>query len=184
VLAANGLALASVAFCWPVIIAMGEPRKLAPLQILSLIVGGPSIWWASTEFGLVGAAWAMVGMSTLYAALVMRVALTLMRSDTLIVLRWLPRVLCATLAMAVCVRMVQAGLPPITGAASAAVVFIGTGVTGAASYPVALLGLWWMAGKPVGPESTVLSLVGQVVPRLARSQEKILRPGRRPHAGG
>jgi len=168
VLAANGLALASVAFCWPVIIAMGEPRKLAPLQILSLIVGGPSIWWASTEFGLVGAAWAMVGMSTLYAALVMRVALTLMRSDTLIVLRWLPRVLCATLVMAVSVRMVQAGLPPITGMASAAVVFIGSGVTGAASYPVALLGLWWMAGKPVGPESTVLSLVGQVVPRFAR----------------
>jgi len=167
VLTANGLALASVAFCWPVIVAMGQPRRLAPLQIISIIIGAPSIYWASSEYGLVGAAWAIAGMSTLYALLVMRAALRLIVSDALLVLRWMPRVLGATLAMAVAVRLAQSALPPVTDAGSAAIVFGATALTGAAVYPPALLALWWMAGRPVGPEVSILTLVGKMVPRLA-----------------
>jgi hypothetical protein len=107
-------------------------------------------------------------MSGLYALLVMRAALRLIESDALLVLRWMPRVLGATLAMAVAVRMAQAALPPVTDALSAAMVFGGSGLVGAAVYPPVLLALWWMAGKPMGPEASVVALVGKIAPRLAR----------------
>jgi len=162
VLSANGLALASVAFCWPVIIATGNPRRLAPLQIISIVVGGPAVWWASSNYGLTGAAWAMAGMSTLYALLVMRTALRLMQADALVVLRWMPRILAATLTMAVAIRLAQSSLPPITGMGSATLVFVTTAFTGFASYPVALIAAWWLAGKPYGPEATILGVVGSI----------------------
>ncbi len=165
VLSANGLALASVAFCWPVIIATGNPRKLAPLQIISIIVGGPAVWWASSRFGLTGAAWAMAGMSTLYALLVMRAALRLMQANALVVLRWMPRVLAATLAMAVAVLFAQSGLPPITGMASAAVVFGTTALIGIAVYPLTLVMVWCAAGKPHGPETIILNIVTGIIRR-------------------
>jgi len=168
ILSINGLALASVAFCWPLIIAMGEPRKLAPLQIIAIVIGAPAITWASTEYGLVGAAFALAGTSTLYAILVMRAALRLIGSDATLVLRWMPRVLGATLAMVLAILTVQANLPSVTGLASAAAVFGATGLTGLATYPPALLTLWWMAGKPVGPEASVLSILARAMPRFAR----------------
>jgi len=168
ILAVNGLALASVAFCWPVIIAMGEPRKLAPLQIVSLVVGGPAIAWGSSRYGLEGAAWAMGAMSTLYALLVMRTALRMMHADALLVLRWMPRILGATLAMTLAVRAVQAGLPPVTGPMSAAAVFVASGMAGIIAYPATLTALWWMASRPPGPEATLLTMLAAIVPRFAR----------------
>ncbi len=165
VLSANGLALASVAFCWPVIIATGNPRKLAPLQIISIIVGGPTVWWASSNYGLTGAAWAMAGMSTLYALLVMRAALRLMQADALIVLRWMPRILAATLAMTVAVQFAQSGLPPVTGMASAAAMFGATALTGIITYPAALIAVWFTAGRPHGPEEIILGTVNAIIRR-------------------
>ncbi len=165
VLTLNGLALASVAFCWPVIVAMGQPRRLAPLQLLSIAIGAPAIYWASSRFGLVGAAWAMAGMGGLYAILVMRAALRLIGADALLVLRWMPRVLGATLAMVVAGRLAQGALPPVTDMGSAAIVFGGTGLAGLVGYPPALLLLWWLAGRPPGPEASLLTLVSKALPR-------------------
>jgi len=169
ILAANGLALASVAFCWPVIIAMGEPRKLTPLQIVSLVIGGPAIWWGSSRYGLEGAAWAMGAMSTLYALLVMRTALRMIHADAMLVLSWMPRILGATLAMALAVRAVQAGLPPVTDLPSAAAVFLATGLAGVLVYPVVVIALWWMAGRPSGPEATLLTMLASIAPSLMRA---------------
>ncbi len=169
ILTANGLAMASSAFCFPVIIAMGQPRKLAPLQLLSILIGAPLITWASLNYGLTGAAWAMVGMSTFYALMMMRVALRLMQADASLVLRFMPRLLGAALVMTVSVQMVQATLAPVTDATSAAIVFGTTALTGIATYPAALIALWWMAGKPAGPEASVLSVMTRALPRFAQS---------------
>ncbi len=169
VLAANGLVLASVAFCWPVIVAMGQPRRLAPLQILAIVVGGPAIYFASENYGLVGAAWAMTGMSALYSGLVLRTCLRLIEADSMLILHWLPRALGATLVMALAVRGIQATLPPVTGAGSAAVAFIASGVTGAIAYSLALFGLWRIMGRPEGPETGLLNMVTRVLPKRQKS---------------
>jgi len=169
ILAINGLAIASVAFCTPVIVAMGEPRRLAPLQIISIIVAAPAITVASTEFGLVGASWALAGMGVFYALLVMWTSLRLMQASSKLVLRWMPRVLGATLAMAVAVRVAQAELlPPVTDAVSAAMVFGGTGLIGLTTYPPILIAFWWMMGKPEGPEASVLTILSRALPRFSR----------------
>ncbi len=169
VLAANGLVMASVAFCWPVIVAMGQPRKLAPLQIIAIIVGAPGIYVASEHYGLVGAAWAMAAMGALYSGLVMRACLRLIHSDSMLVLRWLPRILSATLVMALAVRGVQTALPPIAGAGSAAVVFLVSGLVGALAYPAALFGLWRIMGRPDGPEAGLLNMVLRALPKRQKS---------------
>ena len=165
VLALNGLALASVAFCWPVIVATGNPRRLAPLQIVSILFGVPAVWWASTRYGLVGAAGAVAAMSGLYALLVMRAALRLMEAPATLVLHWMPRVLAATLAMALAVRLAQSGLPPASGMGSAAMVFGASALTGLAAYPVALLALWRILGRPEGPERAILTALAAVIRR-------------------
>ena len=49
VLCFYGLFGASVQFCWPLLVSMGQPRRLAVLQVVSLVLGVPVIWWASVE---------------------------------------------------------------------------------------------------------------------------------------
>ncbi len=159
VLAFNGLFGASAVFCWPVIVAMGQPRRLAPLQLLSLLVGAPAIYFASLEWGLTGAAWAMTGMSALYALLVMRVVLRLMQAPAEMVLSWMPRVLAAALVMALSLRALQATLPAIDTAGAAGLSFTTSIAAGVITYPLALMALWALSGKPEGPEAMVLRLV-------------------------
>lgn len=168
ILCIYGLCGASVQFCWPLLVSMGEPRRFAPLQIIALIVGAPLIWWASVEFGLIGAAWAMSAMGGFYALLVMRAALSLCDGDPLQVLDWAPRVLGAGLAMALAVRFMQAMLPYDGGAASASLQLFVSIVVGAITYPVALWIFWRLAGRPESSESRIIAMAQGFIPARLR----------------
>ena len=163
ILCIYGLAGASVQFCWPLLVSMGEPKRFAPLQIGTLIFGAPAIWWASVNFGLIGAAWAMSAMSATYAVLVMRSSLSLVEGSIRDVVDWVPRCVGAGLAMAVAVRAVQAFLPYDGGASLAAVSLFGSIAVGAITYPVALWLLWRMSGRPESVESRILNMAGGMV---------------------
>ncbi len=163
VLCLYGLAGASVQFCWPLLVSMGEPRRFAPLQIGTLIIGAPAIWWASLNYGLIGAAWAMSAMGGIFALLVMRAALSLTQGDVKEVMDWAPRCLGAGLAMALAVRAGQAYLPYDGSAGLAAVSLIVSIVVGGLVYPVVLLTLWRLSGRPESAESRIISMAGGMV---------------------
>lgn len=165
VLCLYGLFGASVQFCWPLIVSMGEPKRFAPLQIGTLLVGAPAIWWASLNYGLVGAAWAMSAMGGLFALLVMRAALSLSNGEPRDVMDWAPRALGAGLAMALAVRGVQAMIPYDGGAALAAVHLFASMAVGVLVYPVALLILWRLCGRPESAEARILRMLGGFLPK-------------------
>ena len=168
ILCLYGLFGASVQFCWPLLVSMGQPRLFAPLQIGTLIVGAPAIWWTSINYGLIGAAWAMSAMGGVFALLVMRASLSLTQGRAAEVMDWAPRCLGAGLAMALAVRGVQSLLPYDGGAALAAVALIVSIAVGAIIYPLALLVLWRLAGKPDSAESRILSMAGGMLPGRLR----------------
>ena len=163
ILCLYGLAGASVQFCWPLLVSMGEPKRFAPLQIGTLIVGAPAIWWSSINYGLIGAAWAMSAMACLFAFLVMRSALSLTQGGAKEVMDWAPRCLGAGLVMAIAVRAVQAFLPYDGSASFAAVTLIASIVVGAIVYPAALLILWRLCGRPESAESRIINMAGGMV---------------------
>ncbi len=171
ILCLYGLAGASVQFCWPLLISMGEPKRFAPLQINTLILGAPAIWWASVEYGLTGAAWAMSAMGFVFAVLVMRAALSLTKGFAIDVLDWAPRCLGACLVMIFAVRTVQILLPYDGGAAFAALQITASMIAGVLSYSFALYILWRSAGRPDSAESRIIGMVAGMIPeRLARAR--------------
>lgn len=170
ILCLYGLFGASVQFCWPLLVSMGEPKRFAPLQIITLILGAPLIWWASIQFGLIGAAWAMCAMGGLYALLVMRAALALCEGEAVSVMDWAPRALGAGLAMALAVRGVQAWLPYDGSAGLAAVQLFASVAVGVVVYPLVLLLLWQLAGRPESSESRILGMARGFLPaRLSKA---------------
>ena len=169
VLTLYGLFAASVQFCWPLIVSMGQPRLFTPLQIGTLAFGAPAIWFASLEGGLVGAAWAMAAMGGVYAALVLRLALRLIGGDWRDALGWAPRTLGAGLAMALAVRGAQSLLPAMDSGSTAALHLLVSMVVGVVVYPAALLILWRLAGRPESAEARILRMTRSFLPgRLAR----------------
>ena len=164
VLSLYGLLGASVQFCWPLIVSMGEPRRFAPLQTASLAVGIPLIWWASLEGGLVGAALAMGAMGGAFAYGVLRTSMDLVEGGWGDVLDWAPRSLAAAGAMALAVLGVQALLPAPETVPTAALTLLASMVVGALSYGVALVALWSMAGRPEGAEARILRMARRALP--------------------
>lgn len=169
VLCLYGLFGASVQFCWPLVVSMGEPQRLAPLQIGTLAIGAPMIWWASLNYGLVGAAWAMAAMGGLYALLVMRAALSLSNGEAKDVMDWAPRTLGAGLAMTLAVEGVQLSLPYDGSAVLAGLHLVASMMVGVLVYPVALLVLWRLCGRPEGAEARILRLGRGFLPARFRA---------------
>ena len=161
ILCLYGLFGASFQFCWPLLVSTGHPEKLAPLQIVALIVGVPMIWWGSVHYELIGAALAMSAMAALFAVLVMRSALSLCRGKIHDVVGWAPRTIAAALIMAGAVLGVQAILPYDGGASLAAVNLIASMSVGTIVYPASLLLLWQLAGRPDGTEAQIFNMARQ-----------------------
>lgn len=172
ILAFYGLARASATLCRTVIVALGAPRRLVPLQAMSLLVGLPAIWFGAVQGGLAGAAWAVTAMAVLYGILVMRDALRLMEADAVLVLRPMPRMLAAALAMVLAINAVASAMPAPETSGTAALVLLASVAVGAVVYPLALLSLWAVIGRPQGPETRLL---GVAMPMLCRLRMKLSR---------
>ncbi len=164
VLCIYGLFGASFQFCWPLLVSMGQPRRIAFLQVITLILGAPIIWWASVHYGLIGAAWAMSVMSGLFAVLVMRAALSLCGGTMLDVVRWAPRALVSGLVMALAVLGMQSVLPYDGSASHAAIILFVSMIVGMVVYPLTLFILWRLAGRPDGTEAHILKMTRGFLP--------------------
>lgn len=137
-----------------VYLAIGRPRITTEMMALNLIILVPLLIVMTRMHGSPGAAWAVLSTS-----LVM-VCANIWRLKTALDLRMaalisnLHRPLIATLVM----TLVIANLPEAGGAVESShlSMFLVSLVTGAAVYVAALLGLWYLEGRPQGAERDLL----------------------------
>jgi len=100
----------------------------------------------------------------------MRAALSLCEGEAVEVLDWAPRALGAGFAMTLAVRGVQAMLPYDGSAGLAAAQLFASVVVGAAVYPLVLLMLWRLSGRPESAESRILNMARGFLPaRLVKA---------------
>lgn len=143
-----------------IFLALGRADLVALANLPAFILLPPLLIWASAEYGLVGAAWAMLadGAVNLVANLaIMRrqVAVSLLE---LLAAVWRP--LLATLGMVAGVVPLMAAWPKAATALALIPQFVCIAGIGAAIYVSIVLALWRIAGAPNGPERQLLSALG------------------------
>lgn len=146
--------------------ALGQPRMATMTGLIHLPILLPLLLYGTSQFGLVGAAWAYLifsvgpGLITTYWIFLRTTPITL--SD-LLQPSWRP--LLATPVMFLLVRELIQQMGPIAGFRdSVAALVVGT-MAGAAFYTAVVALLWILAGRP---ESTEVALVRRATPLWRR----------------
>jgi lipopolysaccharide exporter len=131
--------------------AMGNPRLLTNCVAIEVLLLVPSMIWAGQRYGAQGVALAylvniaLIAVPLNYAVLQRKLALPV---HQLLALFWRPFV--AGGVMYVSTVFVAKRFEPSFGA------LLGVICLGAAIYVLMVVGMWWGAGRPVGPEQTVV----------------------------
>ena len=137
--------------CGNVLYAMGRPKLVTLCASIHVGLLIPAVIWGAYKYGAIGVAdAALVNMAVVtvplnYALMLRHLELPLYR---VLALFWRPAV--GTAVMYVATLKVSAGLPVSLGALLAAITF------GASVYAVVVVLLWWLAGRPAGPEKTLV----------------------------
>lgn len=153
---------------WTLFSAFGLLRSLfwfgGVISVIQLLLLVPFIW----HWGLIGAAAAtalgiLVEQATYTVIAFHRFAIP---AGALLRRSW--RCLFATLMMAAVLVATGYGWEPGTGVITYSMnhLFVASGL-GACIYAVALLGLWFASGRPIGPETDVLELMRRACARIS-----------------
>lgn len=141
----------------PLLLAMGDPRTLAGLNVAALIILIPAIAYGINAHGLVGLALAVSGVNAVVVAVGLHIVLDrIAASWASLIRRILPCVL-ALLAMAYAVRIVAAQLRDHN--TNALIELVVCSLTGAVLYSSTLIALWIVRGRPPGAERRILDEV-------------------------
>ena len=143
-------------------LALGKPRIIAALQCVQLFIAIALMLYLVPRFGPIGAAWALltgacVAMSANYAMVLHELKLPFLQ---LMAAAWRPFL--AALAMALGVSVLDGLLWPSAGAAGLtanAVRLVALSAAGLACYVATVSACWMLAGRPVGAESQLVSLL-------------------------
>lgn len=168
VLAVAGLVRLFSTGAQSIILAQGRPKLYALLALFSLLMTLPLSAIGAWQAGAIGVAYGfLVGMMLSSLAYLMSSYLLLQLSARVFI-RYVHRPLLAGLGMAATVwsllSLMEAGTADLWQALRALAVVAPLGAT---VYITTLLLLWRLAGKPAGPEHTLLREINQRWPRLA-----------------
>ena len=136
--------------CGAVHLALGRPRTAMMIDVAHVAFLVPALIWSGYYYGAIGVAWTylasvvLVSIPLSYAVTMARLGLPAKRVASLL---WRPAV--ATALMYVVAYEAAERLRP----GVAALLFVVA--LAAATYAVALVSLWLVAGQPAGPEKTV-----------------------------
>lgn len=139
--------------------AIGRARLETAMEACWVVCLLTLVMLLTPASGIMGAAWAML----LTSLVVLPLNLVLLRRYAHVSLRrtaaraW--RIVAACLAMFVAVTVVMGRWSPADTREALMQITAMAGL-GAATYIVVLLGTWWLAGRPDGPERTALRLIG------------------------
>jgi O-antigen/teichoic acid export membrane protein len=149
--------------------ANGMLRVQFKILLASLIVRIALLLVLVAPFGLLGAAFAATGCIAAEEILYMVVTFRRFSLRTVDLVRGSWRCVLATGVMAVMLMAQGIGWASApTGTGEAALVIAQGVLTGAATYGIALLALWWAAGRPRGAETAFLDIIGNTLKHLGR----------------
>lgn len=125
----------------------GNPRTLALFAITRQVLLAAAVLPLAIEFGLMGAAAGQLVAASALLLLAARTASVTLGLPALALLRFLVRPMAASAAMALAVAAVARLSPDVAALRLGGCVGIGV-----ASYAVAMVAVWYGAGRPDGPE--------------------------------
>lgn len=140
-----------------VYLAMGKPQLDAYLAFATIVVGLPAVWWGTTHYGIEGAAYGIFFMTA--AGTPMHIVtvskLLSLRFADLVRVSWRTwaalAIMVATVTMAAEIRWPE-------GLLGVWIQLITLSIIGAATYCVAVAGLWALSGAPDSCEREMLTL--------------------------
>ena len=153
ILALYGLAAVGLANQGPLLLALGKTRLYSNLNTGAVLLLIPSLWWAASTQGVVGGAWAASLTNVCFFAmtLIFTLRVTGVRLDSVFAVVW--RTVFATLAMALIVNHTVEIL--LSSGLAAIVQLLVSALVGAFTFTGVVVGLWWLGGRPHGPEKLV-----------------------------
>jgi O-antigen/teichoic acid export membrane protein len=143
-----------------VLLAVGRPKVITFFAVLNLALLLPSLIVGITLAGLAGAAWALVATAALnlllsYVVVIRHLHISLLLLGKAIWRCWL--------SAAIMAAIVSAALSLSAAWLDNPWAQLGAGIVlGAAVYPLTLLALWWIAGRPHGAEQMALSALARM----------------------
>jgi O-antigen/teichoic acid export membrane protein len=168
ILAIYGVIRIASANTRPLMLALSRPDMVMYLTMLQLGTLVPLLWWGAATLGAPGAAWALVGSSTVAGVASLTVVLRWLRIGPGAFLSAVWRTLLASALMAVAIWLVKPWLPSIDTFVSALLRLLAIVGCGAVVYVVAHLALWVAARRPEGGESAILHAFAGKSPVLRR----------------
>jgi O-antigen/teichoic acid export membrane protein len=171
VLAIYGLLATCSTNSGPVYIVLKKANVLTWLTVAYAAIVLPALYWGTTFAGAYGAAVAVTAALGIYVIGDMLLVTRLLGTSLLRLLPSAWRTLCSSAAMAVAVLGVRSFLAATNAEFIDHVIeLVASAVTGAAVYVGTHVSLWYLAGRPNGPERIVLSAVGLAVQRIRRAK--------------
>ena len=170
VLGVYGIVRAAGSNTGAVYLALGQPQLLTYLTLLFLSVLFPALWWLVSAYGAIGAAYAVLLAATMQLPFAFGVVMRQLGVGigALASVVWRPVV--AGLLMAAAIIVVRSGW--IAENASQPPGFLVQLLTlvpmGAATYAIAVLGFWYLNGRPDGGESKLLALAAVALSKLRK----------------
>ena len=129
-----------------VAMARGRPRDSAYLAVPPIVVLVPALIWFTLDYGLMGAAWAKMLAAVVQFVMSLVYVYWGLKTTVREIIRPLWRPTMAVIIMVIVTSFVPVSLWRIP--------------VGVVSYVSALLGLWHLSGRPLGPEAVVLRKLG------------------------
>lgn len=144
-----------------IFVAIGKPRITAITLFATLAVFLPSLLWATAEFGVTGAAWAVAGASALHLCLQTTYLYTILRITPVYLVSHTWRTCAGVVLMYVYMSFVESEVE-FSLSFQWQVLELGVLLIGGATILVAtVLGLWAIGGRPRGPEAMIAGAVIQ-----------------------
>ena len=146
----------------PLAMGLGATRALFNRSVLTLAIRVPITVFGLLAGGLMGLLWARCATGLIGMAINMHLVTRLMAVPVLRQVTGNARTLAATAAMAAATHGAGQALTPGDAGTWPALLLQAGGMiaTGALVYPAAMLGLWFAAGRPDGPERDMIHFGG------------------------
>lgn len=140
----------------PLILAAGQPHLTTIMALIGLTVGLPLLIWATAQYGVTGAAWAVSGTAIFKMCVTQTVVARAfdIKATTIFKTIWRPATACAVMSGVVWSYLGQ--WPASDDLSGNSMALVAASFTGAATYGISVLALWHISGSPRGAESRIL----------------------------
>lgn len=165
ILALLGMIQISSGNIGPLILATGRARVVTMITAFSVSIGIPLAIFATSRWGVVGTAWALVSTNLATGVVWIVVGLRVSATPALSLLSATWRSLAAVLAMVLMVRFVAEHFFSVGGSANHVLALISQVIVGALTYILVHLLLWRICQLPDGAERHVYDLVASKLSR-------------------